>query len=310
MRIIFFGSPASAIFSLKKILEEGHDVPLIVTQADKPSGRGRKLVSSPVKKFAQQSHIPVLQPERIKKDAAAFERIKEINPDLLVVHGYGQIIPGNIIFFPKHNSVNVHFSLLPKYRGASPVQWAILNGEEKTGVTVFELNEKMDEGNILAQQEIEIYPREKASELEIRMAVIGAEILAKTIACIAEIEPRKQDHSNATYAPKIKKEDGRIDWTKSALSVDRLVRAFFPWPSAFSFLMEKRIKVIEGFEAPVKISSYTPGEVLEIEKQGITVGCGDQSAFTIQKLQPENRSEMTAYSFALGSRIERGARFS
>jgi len=132
MRIIFFGSPASAIFSLKKILEEGHDVPLIVTQADKPSGRGRKLVSSPVKKFAQQSHIPVLQPERIKKDAAAFERIKEINPDLLVVHGYGQIIPGNIIFFPKHNSVNVHFSLLPKYRGASPVQWAILNGEEKT----------------------------------------------------------------------------------------------------------------------------------------------------------------------------------
>jgi methionyl-tRNA formyltransferase len=310
MRIIFFGSPASALFSLKKILESGHDVPLVVTQPDRPSGRGRTLSFSRVKLFAQENNILVYQPEKIRKDANAVQKIKEIGPDLIVVHGFGQIIPRSIIYLPRHNSLNVHFSLLPRYRGASPVQWAILNGDSKTGVTIFELNEKMDEGDLLIQEEITILPGEKAFELETRMAKIGAELLVETIARIEEITPQKQDHSKATYAPKIKKENGRIDWKKNASALDRQVRAFSPWPSAFFFMDQTRIKIIEGSVRTGRASSHAPGEILEIAKQGIVMGCGEESCYVIQTLQPENKKAMTAYSFAQGARIKPRIRFS
>jgi methionyl-tRNA formyltransferase len=163
MRIVFFGSPESAIPSLQKILEEGHKVEHIITQPDKPSGRGKKLTASPVKGFALEKNIPVSQPRRIRNDPAALELLSDIDPDLNVIVAYGQIIPASIIYLPKYNSINLHFSLLPKYRGASPVQWAILHGETTTGLTIFELNEKMDEGDILTQQETRILPHENPS---------------------------------------------------------------------------------------------------------------------------------------------------
>lgn len=309
MRIVFFGSPASALPSLKKLLESNHSIEFIITQPDKPFGRGKKVSPPPVKKIALDQNIPVYQPEKIRKDAGALEKIKKIQPDLNVVVAYGQIIPSSIIYLPKYNSINVHFSLLPKYRGASPVRWAILKGERKTGITIFELNEKMDEGDILTQEEFEILPDEGAVELEARLALKGAELLTETIAKIDEIKPRKQDHSIATYAPLIKKEDGRIDWINDALHVERQVRAFTPWPSVYTFLGEKRVKIHNGRKIEDRIEPFSAGEILGVKKEGIEVCCGEGSVFLIESLQPENRNKMDAYAFSLGAKIKPGDKF-
>jgi len=309
MKIVFFGSPAIALVSLKRIIEEGHRIELVISQPDKPTGRGKKLIPTPLKRFAQDLNIPVYQPVKIRKDQIALEKIKKINPDLNVVVAYGQIIPSSIIFLPKYNSINVHFSLLPKYRGASPIQWALLNGERKTGVTIFELNERMDEGDILAKEEVDIHPEEGASELEARLAQKGAELLVKTIAKIGKIKPQKQDHSQATYAPRIKKEDGRIKWEKNAIFIERLVKAYTPWPSAYTFLADRRIKILKGKKEAFKGQSSSPGEILEVKKKGIEVCCGDASVFLIENLQPENKKPMSAYSFSLGAKIRPRDRF-
>ena len=309
MKIVFFGSPTIALVSLKRIIEEGHRIELVISQPDKPTGRGKKLIPAPLKRFAQDLNIPVYQPVKIRKDQIALEKIKKINPDLNVVVAYGQIIPSSIIFLPKYNSINVHFSLLPKYRGASPIQWALLNGERKTGVTIFELNERMDEGDILAKEEVDIHPEEGASELEARLAQKGADLLVKTIANISKIKPQKQDHSQATYAPRIKKEDGRIKWEKNAIFIERLVKAYTPWPSAYTFLADRRIKILKGKKEAFKGQSSSPGEILEVKKRGIEVCCGDASVFLIENLQPENKKPMSAYSFSLGAKIRPGDRF-
>lgn len=310
MRIVFFGSPESAIPSLQRILEEGHTVGLIITQPDRPSGRGKKLTASPVKKFALEHNIPVFQPQRIRKDPAALDRICEVDPDLNVVVAYGQIIPAQVIDFPEYRSINLHFSLLPKYRGASPVQWAILNGESTTGLTIFVLNEKMDEGDILTQKEIRILPQEKAFELEERLAREGADLLVNTIHQMDRLTPLRQDHTQATYAPLIKKEDGLIDWRDMAISVGRKVRAFSAWPSAFTYFRGKRLKILEGrTDTTESISSVRPGEIFAVEKEGISVGCGDGQVYTISRLQPENRKTMNAHSFSLGAKIEPGESF-
>jgi methionyl-tRNA formyltransferase len=307
MRIVFFGSPASALPSLRKILEVGHSVKLIITQPDKPSGRGKKVTPCPVRQEALQLNIPTCQPVKIKQDLITLEKIKEIQPELIVVAAYGQIIPASIIYLPRYHSVNVHFSLLPKYRGASPVQWALLNGEEKTGITIFELNEKMDEGEILSQKEVEILPDENAAELEARLAQKGAELLVETIARLDSLEHLPQDHSRATYAPKLNKEDGRIDWRKSAIQIERQVRAFTPWPSAYAFLDEKRIIILKGKRMEDKFSSSSsPGEIIELKKEGIEVCCGQRTIYLVQSLQAEGRRKMDAFTFCLGAKIRVG----
>lgn len=310
MKIVFFGSPSYALPSLEKIFEAGHVVELIITQPDRPSGRGKKLAAPAIKEFAIAQGIPYYQPHRIKKDPEASEKIRKINPDLNVVVAYGQIIPSSIIYVPWYNSINVHFSLLPKYRGASPVQWALLIGEKKTGVTIFELNEKMDEGDILSQEEIDILPEETAGELEARLAQKGADLLLNTMANIKKINPIQQDHAQATYAPKIKKEEGKIFWDKDALDLERQVRAFNPWPSAFTFLEEKRIKILRGKKSAVRAQpSSSPGEILAIKKEGIEVCCGAGSVFLIETLQPENRKPMSAYAYSLGTKRQKGEIF-
>ena len=306
MKIIFFGSPVSALPSLKKTLEQGHTIKLIITQPDKPSGRGKKLTSCPVKKFALELNIPIYQPEKIRKDPEALPRIKQIKPDLNVVVAYGQIIPSSIIYLPKYNSINLHFSFLPKYRGASPVQWSLLNGENKTGVTIFELNEKMDEGGILTQQEVDILPQETAPQLESRLSEIGADLLLRTIAQIHRTKPVKQDHAQATYAPLIKKEDGIINWEKNALCIERQIRAFTPWPSAFTRHFGRRIKILKGKKDKVESSVSSPGQVLAIQKEGLQVACGNGTVYLIESLQPENKKVMSAYAFSLGAKIKPG----
>jgi methionyl-tRNA formyltransferase len=309
MKIVFFGSPASALPTFKKLLEAGHHIEDVITQPDKPRGRGKKLFPPPVKALAQELNIPCFQPPKIRKDPLAVQKIINIKPDLIVVVAYGQIIPDSIIYLPRYNSINLHFSLLPKYRGASPVQWAILNGEEKTGITIFQLNKKMDEGDILSQEEVKIFPGEKAFELEARLAEMGAELLVRTISQIDKIEPLKQNHAQATYAPKLKKEDGRIDWKKEALFIDRKARAFYPWPSTFAFLDEKRIKIHEG-KVGRKLSQHLlPGKILAVSKEGIEVCCGGRTTYLIQKIQPENKKEMDAYAFSHGAAIKIGDAF-
>lgn len=309
MRIIFFGSPDSAVYSLKKIRARGHRVELVITQPDKPAGRGKKLAESPVKRFAQSSNIPVYQPQKIRKDPRTLDIMKEIDPDINVVVAYGQIIPSSIIYHPKFNSINLHFSLLPKYRGASPVHWSILNGEKKTGVTVFELNETMDTGDILAQQELAIFPGENAHELEARLAKIGAELLCDTLAKIDAIPHAPQVHSLATYAPLLKKEDGRIEWSKNAAEIERKIRAYTPWPSAFAFFGPKRIKIVKGKELTDRTHSLLPGKVIDVSKTGILVCCGENSIYLIEELQPEGKKVMNAYAFSLGTRINPGDMF-
>ncbi len=263
-----------------------------------------------MKRYALANDLPVYQPHKIKKNPEALKKINQAAPDLNVIVAYGQIIPSSIIYLPKHNSINLHFSCLPKYRGASPIQWALLNGEDRTGVTIFELNEKMDEGPILSQEEIPVLPGENASELEVRLSRSGIKLLIDTIKRIDKITPLIQDSAQATYAPLIKKEDGRIQWTHSALSIERKTRAFFPWPSAFTLYKGKRIKIIRGQHLPSSLpSKNSPGEIISVSTSGIEVCCGDSSIFRIEKLQPENKKVMSAYAFCLGARFKPGDTF-
>lgn len=309
MKIVFFGSPSSAVYSLRKIIDDGHHVELVITQPDKPSGRGKKMTLPPVKRFAQTLDIPVYQPKKIRKDPFVLAKIEKANPELNVVVAYGQIIPSSIIYLPHHNSINLHFSLLPKYRGAAPVQWSILNGDRITGVSVFQLNEKMDSGDILAKQEVEILPGEYADELEDRLATLGADLLSRTIMQIDSLPHQKQDHSKATFAPLLKKEDGKIDWSENAFEIDRKVRAFTPWPSAFGFFGPKRIKMIKGKAQGDPSSKGDPGQIIGVDRTGIRVHCGNNTVYLIEELQQEGKKAMDAYDFSLGSKIHYGSRF-
>lgn len=310
MNIAFFGSPSTARIALESILRSGFNVPLVFTQPDRPAGRGKKTKTSAVKNFALEFNLPLLQPRRIRKDAEALDTLKRVKPDLNVVVAYGQIMPSSVIYLPEFNSVNLHFSLLPKYRGAAPVQWAIKNGADITGVTVFVLDEKMDEGPILSQEQVSIQPGENAQELEERLAHIGADLLVDTIRKIRELNPESQDHSLATYAPLIKKEDGRIDWNQSAAEIDRHVRAFCPWPSTFSFLEMKRIKILKGSVLPDEsYPGQKPGRIVAVQTAGIDVCCGDGLIYRIERLQPENKPAMPAHAFSAGARLQPGAAF-
>jgi methionyl-tRNA formyltransferase len=311
MRTVFFGSPAAALPSFGALLDAGHSVELVVTQPDKPAGRGRKLTPSAVKAFALERRIPVIEPARIRTDEAVLERIKAAGPDVNIVVAYGQIIPHSVHFFPRHHSLNVHFSLLPKYRGAAPVQWSILNGDAKSGVSIIELNDRMDEGDILAQERVAIKPRETASALEARLAVLGAGLLISTLARIDELFAVRQDDSEATLAPKIRKEDGRLSWAETAGAIDRRVLALAERPGVFTSIGGKRVNVLSGHavesaECPRLDASAGPGTILGIGKSGLEVACGAETSYLIEELQPEGKGVMSAHAFSLGTKIAPG----
>jgi methionyl-tRNA formyltransferase len=306
MKIVFFGSPAAALPSLRGLIDAGHSVELVVTQPDRPAGRGRKLQPSTVKAFALEPGIPVIEPAKIRTDESALERIRAVGPDVNIVVAYGQIIPNAIHALPRHRSLNVHFSLLPKYRGAAPVQWTILNGDAESGVTIIELNDRMDEGDILAMKRIPVGPRETARELEERLAGLGAALLLETIEHIDGISRIGQDHSLATPAPKIKKEDGRIRWEDAAPAVDRRVRALADRPGAYTFFKGRRIGILRGRNLETASTGQAPGTVLTVGKDGLTVACGGGTAYLVEELQPEGKGPMAAHVFSLGTRIDPG----
>jgi len=312
MRTVFFGSPEAALPSLEALLAAGHTVELAVTQPDKPAGRGRRLAPSAVKSLAVARSIPVLAPGRIRTDEAARERILGVGADIHIVVAYGQIIPRAVHYPPRHHSLNVHFSLLPEYRGAAPVQWAVLNGDAETGVTIIELNDRMDEGDILAQERVAVRPRETAAALERRLAVLGAEALVATLARIGSTGRVKQDEAAATLAPKIRKEDGLVLWAEPAEAVDRKVLALAERPGVFTFWRGKRLHVLRGrpaspAEAPPAPPTAGPGTVLAVGPAGLTVACRDATAFLVEEVRPEGRGTMSAHAFSLGTKLSPGA---
>lgn len=279
MRIVFAGSAAFAVPSLRALVAAGHDVSLVVTQPDRP-GHRLKLTSPPVKVAAQELGLPVYQPERIR-ESSAVERLKDEAPDLIVVVAYGQIIPPAVLAIPRRGVVNVHASLLPAYRGAAPIAHAILNGERVTGVTIMQMDERLDHGPVLALREAEIGARETAAELGERLAALGAGLLVETLARLDEIQPREQDHARATLAPKLGRGDGDLDWDRPAAEIDRAVRAFQPWPGVTLPLGGERVKVLDGRAVD---GSGRPGEVLASSEGGVVVAAAE-GAYRLERVQ-------------------------
>jgi methionyl-tRNA formyltransferase len=309
MRIVFLGSGAFAIPCFEALLAHGHELAALVTQPDREQGRGRKLAPPPLKRVAEAHGIPVLQPERIRAPGWD-ERLRGLAPEAQVVVAYGQILPGPVIAVPPLGTVNVHASLLPRLRGAAPIQWAIAEGHAETGVTTMLVDEGLDTGPVLLARPAAIGPRETSAGLEARLAGLGAELLLETLRGLADgsLRPRPQDPALASFAPLLRKEDGHIDWAAPAAVLDRRVRAFTPWPGAAARLDGRALKVREAEPTDLRHEA-APGVVLAVEKDGILVACGGASALRLLSVQPESRRPMSAAAFAAGQRLAAGARF-
>jgi methionyl-tRNA formyltransferase len=307
-RIVFFGTPSFALPTLRGLLEGPDEVVGVITQPDREKGRGRRIVISPIKELALQHGLPVLQPEKVKEEAFQ-EALSGLQPDLLVVVAYGQILPNPVLNIPKYGAVNVHASLLPRYRGAAPIAWAILRGEEGTGVTTMVMDEGMDTGDILLQTEVPIGDEETCENLHDRLGSLGAQLLLKTLEKMkaGDIRAIPQDHSKATYAPPLKKENGHIDWRKGAAEIDRQVRAFNPWPGAFTKWGDRLLKIYRG-EIRERTPAGKPGAVVWVGSDFIEVEAGKDS-YLIEEIQLEGRKKMTIREFLSGHSISAGTVF-
>jgi len=308
MRVFYMGTPDFAVPPLRRIYEDGHEIVGVFTQPDKPKGRGMKMTPSPVKEFALEHGIKVYQPETLRSGEAA-NIILDASPDLIVVVAYGRVLPKAILEIPRYGCVNVHASLLPKYRGASPIQWAVANGEDKSGVTTMYLSEGLDEGDMILKSEVLIRKDETAGELHDELMEVGAELLSKTLKLIAcGSAPReKQESADATYAPILTKEHAKIDFSKSAKSICDLVRGMNPWPCAHSTLLGQTVKIFR-VEIEDEKSDKKPGEIVRAEN-GISVACGDGKIISIKELQLQGGRRMSADDFLRGHKIDMGVSF-
>ncbi len=301
MKIIFMGTPEFAVPCLKKLINSRNEIVGIVCQPDKPKGRGRKITSSPVKSLAKEIAIPLLQPEKIKTDEF-YRQISDINPDLICVTAYGKILPLDILKLPRYGCINVHASLLPKYRGAAPINWAIINGEKKTGVTIMLMDEGMDTGDILAKTKVEIKEEETSIELSQKLAEYGATLLMETIDRLEqnELTPIRQNDADATYAPIIKKDVGKINWEKKAEEINNLIRGTQPWPGSFTNLNNKTLKI---FKASVSNDSGKPGEILRSNPGTLRIGTGEKS-LNLLEIQIEGGKKIKTEDFLRGHRVK------
>jgi methionyl-tRNA formyltransferase len=286
------------------------EVPAVVTQPDRPKGRDLRVLPSPVKEQALRKDLPVLQPEKAR-DQKFLDELRHLQPDLIVVVAYGQILPQSVLELPRFGCINVHTSLLPKYRGAAPIQWAILNDEAETGVTIMKMDAGLDTGDILAQRFTPIRSEDNSETLHDRLAQMGAELLAQTITDFAagKIQPRPQPTEGVVHAPKIKKADGRIDWNQPARAIWNRVRAMIPWPGAFTFLPEEpKPPLLKIWQSEVaEPTAGAPGEIVQVNKAGIVVACG-RGALRILTLQREGGRRMAAGEFAAGHALKAGDR--
>ncbi|RCK73964.1 MAG: Methionyl-tRNA formyltransferase [Ignavibacteriae bacterium] len=306
MRIVFMGTPEFAVPSLKILLENSYDIAAVVTAPDRPQGRGQKLDFSPVKKYSLEKKIRILQPEKLK-DPEFVSTLRAISPDLIVVVAF-RILPSEVFKLPPLGTFNLHASLLPKYRGAAPINWAIINGEKETGVTTFFIEESVDTGNIILQARVPIGENETAGELHDKLAEIGAEIVLHTVRLIemGKVQPKPQDNSMATPAPKIFKENCRIDWNKSATDIHNLVRGLSPSPGAFTYYDDKVLKIYRTLPHNQQ-SNQEPGTIVMAEKKLIVATISGD--IEILELQLEGKRKLTAEEFLRGSRIQTGQKF-
>jgi methionyl-tRNA formyltransferase len=304
LNLVFCGTPRFAVPTLEKLVDAGFRVKLVVTQPDRPKGRGLELVQSPVKESALKLNLPITQPERIKTNDEFRAQLTALKPDAIIVVGYGRIIPQWMLELPPLGNINLHASLLPKYRGAAPIQWAIANGETVTGVTTMRIDAGLDTGDILLQQELAIAPDDTAETLSPRLAIIGADLVLETLRRLqaGSIEPRPQDNSQSSLAPILKKEDGMVDFSRSAADICNRIRGFQPWPGAYTKFRGKNLQILKARPAP---DAVPPAE-LHADSTRLVVGCGHNSSLELLEIQLEGKKRTPAGDFIRGYRPHPG----
>ena len=311
-RIVFMGTPAFSVPILEALIQSNYDVIGVVTQPDRPVGRKKIVTYSPVKKAALNYNIPVLQPEKIS-GSEEMEKILEWNPDLIVTAAFGQFLPARLLKSPKFGAINVHASLLPKYRGGAPVHYALIKGEKETGISIIYMEKKMDAGDILAQRSLTITKQDDVGTLFERLSIMGRDLLIETIPLLLEgkLNPIPQNEEKVTFSPNIRREEEKIDWHKTAEKIDYQVRGMRPWPGAYTILNGNRIKISNV--TPLSDSSYReePGTIAEIQKDSLVVMCGSRTAIEINNLQPSGKKQMTisAYLSGVGKEVRVGEKF-
>jgi methionyl-tRNA formyltransferase len=307
MRLIFCGTPQFAVPTLEALISAGHNVELVVTQPDRPQGRGLTVAASPVKQIAQRQNLPIEQPEKIRKNAEFQKSIEQIAPDAIIVVGYGRLIPPWMLSLPRFGNLNLHASLLPKYRGAAPIQWAIAEGESVSGVTTMHLDEGLDTGDILLQQELPIAANETAIEYSERLAPLGAELMVETLRVLeaGTITPQPQDHSKASQAPILTKQDGEINFLFPANRIYNRLRGFQPWPGCYTSFRGRKLAIVTAKVVQPALQSstpdVTPGEMVA-DGDRLLVACGDRSTLELIEVQPEGKRGMSAGDFIRGYR--------
>lgn len=305
MRILFMGTPDFAVASLRRLVEDGHEICGVFTQPDKPKNRGMKLIPSPVKEYALTQNLSVYQPLKAR-DGEAMSIVEQLAPELIVVAAYGKILPEELLHYPKYGSINVHSSLLPKYRGAAPINWAILNGEAETGVSIMYMAAALDAGDVIAQANTPIGPEEDAQTLTARLAELGAAALSETVTALAEGTATRtpQDESAFTYAPMLSRELSPIDWTRSAHAINCQIRGLIPWPAASTDIVTgEAMKVFRSKETGEETTAH-PGTILSAGKQGIAVACGDGKVLCLTEIQALGGKRMAAADYLRGHPIQ------
>ena len=302
--LVFCGTPTFAVPTLERLVDAAFRVSLVVTQPDRPKGRGLELVPSPVKQSALQRKLPITQPAKIKTNDAFRAQLAKLKPDAIIVVGYGRLIPQWMLDIPRFGNINLHASLLPRYRGAAPIQWAIAQGESITGVTTMRLDAGLDTGDILLQRELPITPDDTADTLSARLAAIGAELIVETLRGLqaGTIHPRPQDHSQATLAPILKKEDGLIDFSRPAAQIFNRIRGFQPWPGVFTKFRGKNLQIAKAIP---RSDASSPAEI-QVREAHLLVGCGQSSSLELLEVQPEGKKRMPAKDFIHGYRPRPG----
>ena len=300
MRIVFMGTPDFAVPALKALAASRHEVTLVVTQPDRQKGRGKAVLESDVKKCAESLGIPVFQPAKVKTDDAVAV-LREQHPDAIVVAAYGQILSQEILDLPKFGCINIHGSLLPRWRGAAPIQWSVIDGDERTGITIMQMDRGLDTGDILLQESVEIGKKETAEHLYERLAAMGGPLVLKALDAIEDgtITRTKQDDAKSCYAKMLTKRQGEISWTMPAVRIERLVRGLNSWPSAYTFYRGKMLKIWDADAEPQKEMEAAPGTILGTTKDAIRVQTGD-GVLVLKEVQPEGKKRMAVKDFLLG----------
>lgn len=305
MRVIFMGTPEFAVPTLQTLIQN-HEVVAVVTQPDKRKGRGKAMQFPPVKEKALEYHIPVYQPVKVRNDEAFLEEMKSLQPDIIVVAAFGQILPESILNLPKYGCINVHASLLPKYRGAGPIQWAVINGEKESGITIMYMEKGLDTGDMIEKVVVPLDEKETGESLHDKLSVAGNDSLLKAMKAIEDgsVVREKQDDSLSTYAPMFDKTMGEIDWTKSADEIERLIRGLYPWPSAYTKFRNKTMKIFAS-DVMLMQTEQKAGTVVDVTKEAIIVQTGHQ-CLAIQEVQLEGKKRMEVKAFLLGYEVAVG----